>query len=168
MYISRPKRREQPAHSVTPTQEQKQPDISPDDVDMIGRRILSVVASSISACLTHSSPLETRPHAEEVVEWLREQSLISFAPILVGSGLDSLHLISKMTKADVQQICREHDEIFPFRGGQTTIGNVILITKAIGDLAADPRALHMQARLDGFVDRGAGMAGSWRRRRPGD
>lgn len=157
VYVSKPRQAQIKLNSISESKAERNPWRDNGDVKMVGRRVLSAVVSSISGYLTDASSLETRPHSEEVVEWLRERSLLSYAPILVGCGLDSLHLISKMTKDDVRQICRDHDEVFPFKGGQSTLGNVILISKAVAKLSADPRALPMQERLDGFTDPGAGI-----------
>ncbi|KAJ1479745.1 hypothetical protein T484DRAFT_2022949, partial [Baffinella frigidus] len=51
-----------------------------------------------------------RPMGSEVLEWLQEENLRSYAPLFVYHRLDSLDYVARLEKANLSQLFDEHEE----------------------------------------------------------
>jgi hypothetical protein len=102
-----------------------------------------------------SSPdvfVSVRPMGQEVVEWLKENVLDTYAPILAANGLDNLFTISQLENDQIIRLAEDHRTMYghanvkPFMGDYTDLRRVIRLLKR------DERARLLVKRLDEFRD----------------
>ena len=102
-----------------------------------------------------SSPevfVSVRPMGQEVVEWLKENVIDTYAPILAANGLDNLFTISQLENDQIIRLAEDHRTMYghadvkPFMGDYTDLRRVIHLLKR------DERAQLLVKRLDEFRD----------------
>jgi len=100
-----------------------------------------------------------RPCGQEVVDWLQEYGLGDYAGTIARLGLDSLHLISRLSAEQTTQICEEavEDELgtksVTGHAQSQTLGIRIRLESAIQSLVRDLRSKSLCERRDKFKDR---------------
>eukprot|EP00290_Baffinella_frigidus_P041768 CAMPEP_0180287810 /NCGR_PEP_ID=MMETSP0988-20121125/13621_1 /TAXON_ID=697907 /ORGANISM="non described non described, Strain CCMP2293" /LENGTH=842 /DNA_ID=CAMNT_0022262261 /DNA_START=659 /DNA_END=3183 /DNA_ORIENTATION=+ len=107
-----------------------------------------------------------RPMASEVLEWLQEENLRSYAPLFVYHRLDSLDYVARLEKENLSQLFDEHEELFPRSGQKGAMGGELAkLEKAHSNLMChhprclglicarpDERTLPLSDRLEGYSD----------------
>jgi len=96
--------------------------------------------------------VSVRPMGQEVVEWLKENVIDTYAPILAANGLDNLFTISQLENDQIFQLAEDHKTMYghadvkPFMGDYTDLRRVTHLLKR------DERAQPLVKRLDEFRD----------------
>jgi len=85
-----------------------------------------------------------RPMGSEVLEWLQEENLRSYAPLFVYYRLDSLEYVARLERANLVHLFDEHEELYPNSGQKGAMGGELAkLVKAHSKLlcATPPRCL---------------------------
>lgn len=96
--------------------------------------------------------VSVRPMGQEVLEWLEENVLDTYAPILAANGLDNLFTISRLENDQIMRLAEDHrtsygqTDVKPFMCDYTDLRRVINLLKQ------DERAPLLVKRLDEFRD----------------
>ena len=103
-----------------------------------------------------------RPAGQEVLDWLHENQLSSYAPLFVHYCLDSLLAVAHLSREQVSRLAEEHEEMEPSLGPRgpawsgcglkTQIQSELHLWEAIVALQQDPRSRKMAWRLEWFED----------------
>ena len=110
-----------------------------------------------------------RPGGQEVLEWLSENKLSSYAPLFLHYGIDSLLLLKNLSRKQVSRLAEEYRDIelsrslgrarpSPRQNQQrdVSIQSELQLWEAISNLEHDPRSRKMEERLEWFQDSAAG------------
>lgn len=87
-----------------------------------------------------------------MIDWLEENALETYAPILATSGLDNLQVISGLTRKERYDLYDMHQNMYTLRGSDFMIGDFYALCTAVDKLAQDQRATSLQQRLEGYRD----------------
>ena len=104
-----------------------------------------------------------RPQGQEVLDWLRENQLSSYAQLFLHYGLDSLLLVAHLSHQQVSRLAEEHGDIELSLGRQipqiqqrnASTQSELHLMEAISNLEHDPRSRKMNERLEWFEDSAA-------------
>ena len=127
------------------------------------RRCLMVIKRELFNYRTHQMCFtNNRPAGQEVLDWLRENQLSSYAPLFVHYCLDSLFSVANLSRQQVSRLAEEYGEIelslgprgpaWSGCGLQTQIQSELHLWEAIVALKGDPRSRKMTWRLEWFED----------------
>ncbi len=127
------------------------------------RRCLMVIKRELFNYRTHQMCFtNNRPAGQEVLDWLRENQLSSYAPLFVHYCLDSLLSVANLSRQQVSRLAEEYGEIELSLGSrgpawsgcglQTQIQSELHLWEAIVALERDPRSRKMAWRLEWFED----------------
>jgi hypothetical protein len=144
------------------------------------RRCLMVIRKEIFNIRTDPERFaNNRPHGQEVVDWLGEKRLSSYIPVFLHHGLDTLNVVSTLSREHVSQLAEEYRDLNPLNDKQepllrVTFGHVagghtaerdqsidseldseLDLWLTISSLENDPRARTMTERLEWFEDSAA-------------
>jgi len=144
------------------------------------RRCLMVIKREIFKIRTHPRRFaNNRPGGQEVLDWLREKQLSSYAPIFLHYGLDNLPYVMNLSRQQVSQLAEEYRdtelglfspsldsgdcrdmELRRLSWTQQAAGSTqseLHLWEAITSLAdgRDPRTRKMAERLEWFEDSSA-------------
>jgi hypothetical protein len=128
-------------------------------------RCLMVIKREIFNIRTHPMHFtNNRPGGQEVLEWLSENKLSSYAPLFLHYRIDSLLLLANLSRQQVSRLSEEYGDIERsrnFPSPQTEHRNAPIqserdVWEAISTLVHDPRSRKMDERLEWFEDSAAG------------
>jgi hypothetical protein len=121
------------------------------------RRCLMVIKREIFNIRTHPMHFtNNRPGGQEVLEWLSENKLSSYAPLFLHYGIDSLLLLKELSRQQVSRLAEEYGDIELSRNCNASIQSERDVWEAIATLGSDPRSRKMDERLEWFEDSAAG------------
>jgi hypothetical protein len=102
-----------------------------------------------------SSPetfVSVRPMGQEVLEWLEENVLDTYAPILAANGLDNLFTISRLENDQIMRLAEDHRTLYCHTDVKPLMGDYTDLRRVIDLLKRDERARLLVKRLDEFRD----------------
>jgi hypothetical protein len=126
------------------------------------RRCLMVIKREIFNIRTHTMYFtNNRPQGQEVLDWLRENQLMSYAPLFVHYGLDNLFFVANLSLQQVSRLAEEYGEHIELSLGRqspqtqqrsASIQSELHLLEAISNLEHDPRSRKMNERIEWFED----------------
>ena len=104
-----------------------------------------------------SSPakfVSLRPMGQEVMEWLEENVIETYGPLLAINGLDNLLAISRLKDDRIKQLALDHRAMYCHKGVMVKphLGDLDDFERAIALLKDDERAKNLDYRLESFRD----------------
>ena len=127
-----------------------------DETDAItdcAKQIIRACQRGIS--VIHSDPrtfVSIRPMGQEVMEWLQENVLETYAPVLAINGLDNLFAVSSLKDDEIRKLSSEHAAMYCQKSIKPLMGSTGDLQRAIFLLKSDDRAKLLDYRLDNFND----------------
>jgi hypothetical protein len=116
-------------------------------------KVLRTVQQELRAMRTDPEQFcNSRPMADEVLEFLSHNCLGSYADVLANHDVDSLLMLAALDKEQVARLNEEHEDVYPLRGKQGSIGGNMSLQLAINSLEQDERALPLRVRLERYKD----------------
>ncbi len=117
-------------------------------------KVLRTVQQELRAMRTDPEQFRnTRPMADEVLDFLRQNCLSSYAMVLANHEIDTLAMVSALTNEQVATLNEEHEQVYPLRGKQGTVGGQMSLQMAVDGLNGDERTWPLRKRLERFSDR---------------
>jgi len=131
-------------------------------------RVLKTVLHAIKRVWQDPTYFEQgRPMGSEVLSWLKEANLQSYAPLFIHHNLDSLEYVARINSTELSKLCEEHEELNPRSGRKGEIGGQLkklelahgklvqsTAPRCLGLVGArvDQRTLPLSQRLESFRD----------------
>ncbi len=94
----------------------------------------------------------TRPMADEVLEFLSRNCLSSYAVVLANHDVDTLAMLAALRPKQVALLNEEHEQVYPLRGKQGSVGGQMNLQMAVDALKNDEMTLPLKVRLDQYKD----------------
>jgi hypothetical protein len=117
-------------------------------------KVLRTVQQELRAMRTDPEQFSTtRPMAHEVLEFLRQNCISSFAMVLANHDIDTLAMVASLSREQVALLSEEHEQIYPLRGKQGTVGGQMSLQMAVDALKGDERTKSLKVRLDSYKDK---------------
>ncbi len=94
----------------------------------------------------------SRPMAHEVLEFLSDNGVSTFAAIFASHDLDTLAMVAALPSEHIQTLIREHHEMYPLCSRLGSTGAQMNLQMAVQSLQGDCRAMSLRQRLDEYRD----------------
>ncbi len=116
-------------------------------------KVLRTVQQELRAMRTDPEQFRnTRPMADEVLDFLRQNCLSSYAMVLANHDIDTLAMLATLTREQVSVLNEEHEQVYPLRGKQGSVGGQMSLQMAVDALKGDSRTLPLSVRLERYRD----------------
>ena len=122
-------------------------------LSLCAKRILKSCQREIGVMSSNPTAfVSVRPMGQEVMEWLEENVIESYAPVLAMNGMDSLFAISCLKDEEIKQLAEEHRDMYRQKSAKPLLGDHGDLRRAMELLKKDQRARPLNYRLEDFRD----------------